>query len=169
MHQPLHYMTATNFVIFTSSHSLATNCYQFTDPIVRDGRLGQPAAPGFKPGPSESCGTRGACLNYSVTLTFTLHYLFCRMSFGSDLQGWQSHEALLSCQDYEIHLLESMRKCIAQRAKCDREYATSLLGIVRNVTQKLDNTVVIDTPVGQVCFAFDLACYTVFPPINGQD
>jgi len=52
------------------------------------------------------------------------------MAFGTDLQGPRSHEALLSMQDGEIHLLEIVRKCTAQRIKCDREYASALSTIL---------------------------------------
>jgi len=70
------------------------------------------------------------------------------MSFGSDLQGWQSHEALLGVQDYEINLLENVRKCMSHRAKCDREYIAALSSVVDNVSQKLGNSD-YDTPTGQ--------------------
>ena len=70
------------------------------------------------------------------------------MSFGSDLQGWQSHEALLGVQDYEINLLENVRKCMIHRAKCDRDYIAALSSVVDAVTQKLSNSN-YDTPTGQ--------------------
>jgi len=70
------------------------------------------------------------------------------MSFGSDLQGWQSHEALLGVQDYEINLLENVRKCVIHRAKCDREYVAALSSVIGTVTQKLGSSD-YDTPTGQ--------------------
>jgi len=73
------------------------------------------------------------------------------MSFGTDLQGWPSHEALLGVQDYEINLLENVRKCIVIRAKCDREYVAALSSVVNTVTQKLGNSD-YETPVGQASF-----------------
>jgi len=73
------------------------------------------------------------------------------MSFGSDLQGWQSHEALLGVQDYEINLLENVRKCVVSRAKCDREYVSALSSVVASVTQKLGSSD-YDTPTGQASF-----------------
>ena len=73
------------------------------------------------------------------------------MSFGSDLQAWQSHEALLGVQDHEINLLENVRKCMIQRAKCDREYVAALSSVVGSCSQKLCNSD-YDTPTGQASF-----------------
>jgi len=70
------------------------------------------------------------------------------MSFGTDLQDIPSHEALLGIQDYEINLLENVRKCMLHRAKCDREYVAALSAVVDNVSQKLANSD-YDTPTGQ--------------------
>jgi len=75
------------------------------------------------------------------------------MSFGSDLQGWQSHEALLGVQDYEINLLENVRKCVIHRAKCDREYVAALSSVIGTVTQKLGSSD-YDTPTGQASCLF---------------
>jgi len=75
------------------------------------------------------------------------------MSFGSDLQGWQSHEALLEVQEYEINLLENVRKCMIHRAKCDREYIAALSSVIGSFTQKLGNSN-YDTPTGQASLLF---------------
>lgn len=48
------------------------------------------------------------------------------MGFATELQGWSSHDALLSVQDAELRLLENMRRCIVHRVKCDREYSLAL-------------------------------------------
>ncbi|XP_064471563.1 tyrosine-protein kinase Fer-like isoform X2 [Ornithodoros turicata] len=48
------------------------------------------------------------------------------MGFATELQGWTSHDALISVQDAELRLLENMRRCIIQRVKCDREYSVAL-------------------------------------------
>ena len=73
------------------------------------------------------------------------------MSFGTDLQGWQSHEALLNIQDYEISLFEAMRKCIAHRSKCERDYSNSLSSVIHSATQKLyDDESDFDTPMSKV-------------------
>lgn len=53
------------------------------------------------------------------------------MGFSSALQGRQSHEALLARQDAELRLLETMKRCLTQKAKCDKEYAISLATVVQ--------------------------------------
>jgi len=73
------------------------------------------------------------------------------MSFPTDLQDIPSHEALLGLQDYEINLLENVRKCLLHRVKCDREYVAALSAIVDIVSQKLANSD-YDTPTGQASF-----------------
>jgi len=70
------------------------------------------------------------------------------MAFGSDLQGWPSHKALVGLQDTEICLLEVMKKCIVHRIKTDREYCTALSELV-TITHKLD-VVEFATPLSQV-------------------
>jgi len=87
------------------------------------------------------------------------------MSFGSDLHGWQSHEALLRVQDYEISLLENVRKCLVNRAKCDREYVASLSSVVGSVTQKL-GSYDCETPTGQARLACPLSGLLIIIIIN---
>lgn len=60
--------------------------------------------------------SHGACILFSIL----------PMGFATELQGWSSHDALLSVQDAELRLLENMRRCIVNRVKCDREYSISL-------------------------------------------
>lgn len=48
------------------------------------------------------------------------------MGFATDLQGWTSHDALISVQEAELQLLENMRRHIVQKVKCDREYSIAL-------------------------------------------
>ena len=48
------------------------------------------------------------------------------MGFSSALQGDTSHSALLSRQDAELRLLDTMRRVLIARAKCDRDYGTAL-------------------------------------------
>ncbi|CAO1430994.1 unnamed protein product [Diamesa tonsa] len=50
----------------------------------------------------------------------------------SALQGKISHEALLSRQDAEIRLIETMKRCLSQKAKCDKEYSMA----INNLTQQ---------------------------------
>jgi tyrosine-protein kinase Fer len=51
-----------------------------------------------------------------------------QMGFSSNLQSRAAHEALLCRQDAELRLLDTMRRCLATRVKCDREYAVALQG-----------------------------------------
>ncbi|XP_012286395.1 tyrosine-protein kinase Fer isoform X1 [Orussus abietinus] len=48
------------------------------------------------------------------------------MGFSTSLQGQSSHEALLGRQDAEIKLLETMRRCLTNKVKSDREYASTI-------------------------------------------
>lgn len=51
------------------------------------------------------------------------------MGFSSALQGRAAHEALLVRQDAELRLLDTMKRCITQKAKCDKEYAIALAAV----------------------------------------
>lgn len=51
------------------------------------------------------------------------------MGFSSALQGRAAHEALLVRQDAELRLLETMKRCLSQKVKCDREYAVALAAV----------------------------------------
>ncbi|XP_040152312.1 tyrosine-protein kinase Fer-like isoform X3 [Anopheles arabiensis] len=53
------------------------------------------------------------------------------MAFSSALQGRAAHDALLNRQEAELKLLETMKRCLAQKAKCDREYAVSLAAVTQ--------------------------------------
>ncbi len=81
-------------------------------------------------------------------LSFVFHQVL-PMGFDTELQGRTSHEALLSLQDAEIRLLETMRKCLVQRVKSDREYAMGLNTMV-SMAHKVDNMGEFTTPVFQV-------------------
>lgn len=48
------------------------------------------------------------------------------MGFASDLQGFESHDALLNVQDAEIELLEHLRRCVQIKVKADREYSLAM-------------------------------------------
>uniref|UniRef100_A0A6B2EHM0 Tyrosine-protein kinase n=1 Tax=Phlebotomus kandelakii TaxID=1109342 RepID=A0A6B2EHM0_9DIPT len=48
------------------------------------------------------------------------------MGFSSALQGRVAHEALLLRLDAELRLLDAMKRCINQKAKCDKDYAIAL-------------------------------------------
>ncbi|XP_046392068.1 tyrosine-protein kinase Fer isoform X2 [Ischnura elegans] len=51
------------------------------------------------------------------------------MGFSTFLQGKTAHEALLGRQEAELRLMETMRRCLTLRAKCDREYAAALTSV----------------------------------------
>lgn len=48
------------------------------------------------------------------------------MGFSSALQGRAAHDALLVRQDAELRLLDTMKRCLLQKVKCDKEYAIQL-------------------------------------------
>uniref|UniRef100_A0A023F4U3 Tyrosine-protein kinase n=1 Tax=Triatoma infestans TaxID=30076 RepID=A0A023F4U3_TRIIF len=52
------------------------------------------------------------------------------MGFSTHLQSKAAHEALVSRQDAELRLLETMRRCITNKVKCDKDYALALANIV---------------------------------------
>ncbi|XP_054280011.1 tyrosine-protein kinase Fer isoform X2 [Macrosteles quadrilineatus] len=51
------------------------------------------------------------------------------MGFSPNLQSRAGHEALLCRQDAELRLLETMRRCLSSKVKCDRDYCTALSAI----------------------------------------
>lgn len=53
------------------------------------------------------------------------------MGFSSALQGQTAHEALLVRQDAELRLLETMKRCLAQKVKCDKDYAIALTTVAQ--------------------------------------
>ncbi|XP_055543451.1 tyrosine-protein kinase Fer isoform X2 [Wyeomyia smithii] len=53
------------------------------------------------------------------------------MGFSSALQGRAAHEALLNRQEAELKLLETMKRCMIQKSKCDKEYAASLAAVTQ--------------------------------------
>lgn len=52
------------------------------------------------------------------------------MGFSTSVHGQAAHEALLNRQDAELRLLETMRKSLQMKVKCDKEYAACLLSSV---------------------------------------
>uniref|UniRef100_A0A1B6F723 Tyrosine-protein kinase n=1 Tax=Cuerna arida TaxID=1464854 RepID=A0A1B6F723_9HEMI len=51
------------------------------------------------------------------------------MGFSTNLQSRGGHEALLGRQDAELRLLETMRRCLSNKLKCDREYSSALCAV----------------------------------------
>ncbi|XP_075788155.1 tyrosine-protein kinase Fer isoform X1 [Pelodiscus sinensis] len=56
------------------------------------------------------------------------------MGFGSDLK--YSHDALLKLQDWELRLLETVKKFMAMRVKSDKEYASTLQNLCNQVDKE---------------------------------
>ncbi|CAH1728224.1 unnamed protein product [Chironomus riparius] len=63
---------------------------------------------------------------------------------GYSTQGKNAHESLVARQDSEIRLLELMRRCLLQKVKCDREYASAIASVAQQGL-KIDKT---DEPNG---------------------
>ncbi|TSO37115.1 Tyrosine-protein kinase Fer [Bagarius yarrelli] len=59
------------------------------------------------------------------------------MGFGQDLR--KSHEGLIKLQDWELKLLETVKRFMTLRVKSDKEYASLLLNISQQV-EKQDNS-----------------------------
>ncbi|XP_069892118.1 tyrosine-protein kinase Fer isoform X2 [Dipodomys merriami] len=56
------------------------------------------------------------------------------MGFGSDLKN--SHEAVLKLQDWELRLLETVKKFMSLRIKSDKEYASTLQNLCNQVDKE---------------------------------
>ncbi|XP_075063933.1 tyrosine-protein kinase Fes/Fps [Mixophyes fleayi] len=61
------------------------------------------------------------------------------MGFATELSCPDGHNALLRLQDFELKLMDSMKKWIIQRAKSDKEYASQLHQMF-TLTEKLDQS-----------------------------
>lgn len=59
------------------------------------------------------------------------------MGFGRDLRN--SHEGLMKLQDWELKLLETVKRFMTLRVKSDKEYSSLLLNISQQV-DKHDNS-----------------------------
>ncbi|XP_046682516.1 tyrosine-protein kinase Fer isoform X4 [Homalodisca vitripennis] len=51
------------------------------------------------------------------------------MGFSTNLQSRGGHEALLGRQDAELRLLETMRRCLLTKLRCDRDYSSALCAV----------------------------------------
>lgn len=51
------------------------------------------------------------------------------MGFSTNLQGRSAHDALLLRQDAELRILETMKRCMISKVRCDREYAVALSAV----------------------------------------
>lgn len=63
--------------------------------------------------------------------------IFGEMGFGQDLRN--SHDGLIKLQDWELKLLETVKRFMTLRVKSDKEYASLLLNISQQV-DKQDNS-----------------------------
>lgn len=61
------------------------------------------------------------------------------MGFGNQMQGRESHDALVKIQDTEIRLLENMCSCLQKRIEGDKRYISSLNSFVQH-GMKLEET-----------------------------
>lgn len=52
-----------------------------------------------------------------------------QMGLTTHIQSKAAHEALLSRQDAELRLLETMRRCITNKIKSDKDYALALTAV----------------------------------------
>ncbi|XP_055648955.1 tyrosine-protein kinase Fer-like isoform X7 [Falco peregrinus] len=57
-----------------------------------------------------------------------------KMGFGSDLK--YSHDALLKLQDWELRLLETVKKFMVMRVKSDKEYASTLQNLCNQIDKE---------------------------------
>ncbi|XP_055015943.1 tyrosine-protein kinase Fer isoform X2 [Boleophthalmus pectinirostris] len=60
------------------------------------------------------------------------------MGFGQDLRN--CHESLLKLQDWELKLLETVKRFLTQRVKSDKEYSSLLLSLSQSPPQEQDYT-----------------------------
>lgn len=55
--------------------------------------------------------------------------------------AWQSrinHDSIVAKQDFQMRLLETIRKTILQRVRCSREYANALTSSISQFGAKVD-------------------------------
>lgn len=67
---------------------------------------------------------------FTMRFNLVLFSVCSVMGFGADLQGKESHEALVRIQDAEIRLLENIKRCMQMRVDADKKYATALTQLV---------------------------------------
>uniref|UniRef100_A0A7N4P332 FER tyrosine kinase n=1 Tax=Sarcophilus harrisii TaxID=9305 RepID=A0A7N4P332_SARHA len=72
-----------------------------------------------------------------------------KMGFGSDLKN--SHDALLKLQDWELRLLETVKKFMALRIKSDKEYASTLQNLCNQIDKESTAHMNYVSNVSQMC------------------
>uniref|UniRef100_A0A8C6TRE2 non-specific protein-tyrosine kinase n=1 Tax=Neogobius melanostomus TaxID=47308 RepID=A0A8C6TRE2_9GOBI len=70
------------------------------------------------------------------------------MGFGRDLRN--SHEGLLKLQDWELKLLDTVKRFMMQRVKSDKEYSALLLNLSQHQQQESDYSSTVSKSWGQV-------------------
>ncbi|CAL4063696.1 unnamed protein product, partial [Meganyctiphanes norvegica] len=81
-------------------------------------------------------------LSHFFGLQYRLYNFWHRtvvMGFSASLQGDTSHAALLARQDAELRLLDTMKRVLVARAKCDRDYAAALTQLAHTAA-KMDTS-----------------------------
>lgn len=77
------------------------------------------------------------------------------MGFSTALQGQGAHEVLLQRQDAELRLLDNMRRCLANKLKCDREFASGVAGVVVQANKRDWNDELQDSTLSKVNILFE--------------
>lgn len=70
------------------------------------------------------------------------------MGFGRDLRN--SHEGLLKLQDWELKLLDTVKRFMMQRVKSDKEYSSLLLSLSQHQQQETDYSSTVSKSWGQL-------------------
>lgn len=70
------------------------------------------------------------------------------MGFGRDLRN--SHEGLLKLQDWELKLLDTVKRFMMQRVKSDKEYSSLLLTLSQQQQQETDFSSTVSKSWGQL-------------------
>lgn len=60
------------------------------------------------------------------------------MGFPVAWQSKTSHDGIVAKQDNDIRLFETIRRCLLQRVKCDRDYATAISNNVSQIGLKIE-------------------------------
>jgi len=81
-----------------------------------------------------------------------------KMGFSTELQGHGAHEVLLQRQDAELRLLDTMRRCLASKLKCDREFASGVAGVAVLANKRDWNDELQDSTLSKVSM-FSLSLY----------
>uniref|UniRef100_A0A8B9YAQ0 FER tyrosine kinase n=2 Tax=Bos TaxID=9903 RepID=A0A8B9YAQ0_BOSMU len=87
-----------------------------------------------RPRGSRLSGSRYVLIRRLSCAVWRIRQCLTKMGFGSDLKN--SHEAVLKLQDWELRLLETVKKFMALRIKSDKEYASTLQNLCNQVDKE---------------------------------